>query len=131
MKKVLAVLVVLCFAANCSAAWWSKPDTKKTADTKTTNNTATKQEAAASAIVSGKVTSTNPPQNEMVIMVTDLGYNRVYIVDPNVYNTVNIGDMVEAKVKPGSNVIDTIKVTEAAEKAETKPVQPKGKPAEE
>ncbi|MDD4879823.1 MAG: hypothetical protein PHR22_05165 [Candidatus Omnitrophica bacterium] len=135
MKKILVMLVVLCFAASASAAWWSRSETNKTENkqpaesTKTTEKNTAKQASTGPVIVSGKVTSTNPPQNEIVILDSKLKYNRVFTVDPDVYKTVNVGDMVEANVRANSKIIETIKVTEAAKKAETKPVQPapKGK----
>ncbi len=135
MKKFLAVLMVLCFATSGFAAWWTNksdtktpPDAKTTADTtKTTDKNATKQKEPVIVTMAGKVTSINPPQNELVISDSKTGNSKVFVVDPDVYKTVNIGDTVEAKFKADTNTIDSIKVVKAA-KAETKPVQPKAKP---
>ena len=133
MKKILMMLVILCFAASASAAWFfggsdkkKTEDTKAAESTKTSDKTAAKQAEAALIIMNGKVISVNPPQNEIVILDSKVGYNRVFVVDPEAYKTVNIGDTIQANVKSNTNVIDSIKVTKAA-KIETKPAPKKKK----
>ena len=136
MKKVLAVAVILCFAATGFAAWWAnKSETEQTktetkADTKTAAKDTTKQQESALIIMTGKITSLNQPQNEIVVKDDKTTYDKVLIVDPDAYKSIKLGDMVEVKMKTGSNVVDSIKVTKAAPVVKpvvTKPVTPKKK----
>jgi len=100
MKKIIALAVVMCFAATCSAAWWGK-DTKKA-------------EQAPVNVMKGLIISVNIPQNEIVVKDEKTLIDKVLIVKPEMYKSIKVGDAVEVKTKAGSNVVDNIKVTKAA-----------------
>ena len=114
MKKVLAVAVILCFAATGFAAWGFKSKTDTKTDANTTAKDTTKQQESALIIMTGKITSLNQPQNEIVVKDDKTTYDKVLIVNPDAYKSIKLGDMVEVKMKAGSNVVDSIKVTKAA-----------------
>lgn len=116
MKKLIALTVIMCFAATCSAAWGNKSTGSKTPGTET------KKESVGLIIWNGRVTSVNIPQNEVVVKDDKSTYDKVFIVKPEVFNTVKVGDAVELKTKPDSSIVENFKVTKAAQ-ADT-PVTP-------
>ena len=102
MKKIIAVMVVLSFFAGLTSAAEQKAKEKK----------------AELAVIKGPVVSLNIPQNQVVIKDSVTTYDRVFVVDPAVYKTIKLDDVVEAKFVAGSNKIESIKVTK-----ETKPTK--------
>jgi len=110
MKKFVALAVVMCFGATCSAAWGIKK--KDTSDT--TTITTQKDAAVAVSVMKGLIISINIPQNEIVVKDEKTLIDKVLIVKPEMYKAFKVGDAVEVKTKAGSNIVDNIKVTKAA-----------------
>ncbi|MFA5164283.1 MAG: hypothetical protein WC481_01795 [Candidatus Omnitrophota bacterium] len=116
MKKLVALAVVICFAATCHAAWWDK-DSKKEGSTTTITtgkDAAKKPEQAPVNVMKGLIISVNIPQNEIVVKDEKTLIDRVLIVKPEMYKAIKVGDAVEVKTKTGSSIVDNIKVTKAA-----------------
>jgi type IV secretory pathway VirB10-like protein len=99
MNKLIAIAIVMCFAATGFAAWGAKQEQKA---------------PPAAEIMKGLVVSVNAPQNEIVVKDAKTGYDKVLIVTPDMYKAFKLGDTVEVKVKTGSTAVDNIKVTKAA-----------------
>jgi len=117
MKKIIALAVVMCFGATCSAAWWDKDKKKeeKTA-TITTGKDAgkSKAEQAPVNVMKGLIISVNIPQNEIVVKDEKALVDKVLIVNPEMYKSIKVGDVVEVKTKAGSKIVDNIKLTKAS-----------------
>jgi hypothetical protein len=97
MKKLVALAVVMCFAATCHAVSRDK-----------------KTEQAPVSVMKGLIISVNIPQNEIVVKDEKTLIDKVLIVKPEMYKAIKVGDAVEVKTKTGSNIVDNIKVTKAA-----------------
>lgn len=95
MKKIIAVMVVLSFFAGLASA--AEPKTKEKKEELT--------------VIKGPIVSLNIPQNQVVIKDSVTTYDRVFVVDPDVYKSIKLDDVVEAKFVAGSNKIESIKVT--------------------
>jgi hypothetical protein len=95
MKKIIAVMVALSFFSGLASAAEPKAKEKK----------------EELAIIKGPVVSLNIPQNQVVIKDSVTTYDRVFVVDPAVYKSIKLDDVVEARFVAGSNKIESIKVT--------------------
>lgn len=112
MKKIIAVMIALSFFAGLATAVFAK-DVKK-AKTAATAENKTEEKKVELAVIKGPIVSLNIPQNQIVIKDSVTTYDRVFVVDPDVYKSIKLGDEVEAKFVSGGEKIESIKVTKAA-----------------
>lgn len=99
MRKIIVILVALCFLLGMSALNFAQtgkaPSPQKT-EVKTD-------------VIKGKIVSIDTAKNEIVVKISKTGIEKNIVVDPKVISSLKAGEGVRVTLKAGSNIAEHVR----------------------
>ena len=118
MKKVMAVMAVLCFAANCFAVTPSQQKAEReatAAEQGTGAGGGNPDDKGALITWKGEITSIKRSFNQIVVKDPNTLTEKEFIVKPADIKSVKLGDSIEIKYKNGSNSAESITIAKPSQ----------------